>query len=127
MYVEFPCEKNKNGGMLMLFSNVALASDAFEIISFKFNDTVKLEEQKELMVKLNKIVKSCEGFRSRDYYYSSENCRWIDFVVWTDIKLAEKSSKALMEDPRASEIFVKIEEKSMIFSHYSRIGGEKKD
>ncbi|MCE3010881.1 MAG: hypothetical protein LW875_09740 [Proteobacteria bacterium] len=115
------------GGLIMLFSNLATAGDAFEVVSLKFNEGVSLEEQKKLMMDLNRIVKKFDGFKSRDYYYSSENGRWIDFVVWSDVKLAKKASEQIMIDPAAGALVSKMEEKSMIFSHYERVGGVKKD
>jgi hypothetical protein len=38
------------------------------------------------MAKLNEVIKTFDGFKSRDYYYSSENGRWIDFVVWESLE-----------------------------------------
>jgi hypothetical protein len=115
------------GGLIMLFSSLATAGDAFEVVSVKFNEGVSLEEQKKLMMDLNNVVKKFEGFKSRDYYYSSENGRWIDFVVWSDVKLAKKASEQVMTDPVAGAVISKMDEKSMIFSHYERVGGVKKD
>lgn len=113
------------GGLIMLFSNLATAGDAFEIVSLKFNEGVSLEQQKKLMADLNNVVKKFEGFKSRDYYYSSENGRWIDFVVWSNAKLAKKASEQAMQDPIAGSVFSKLDEKSMIFSHYEHVGGVK--
>lgn len=110
----------------MLFSHLALATDAFEVVSMKFKEQVKLDEQKSLMAELNQVIQKFEGFKSRDYYYSSENGRWIDFVVWSDVKLAKKAPEAVMSDPKAGAIFSKIDDKTMIFSHYERVGGIKK-
>ena len=62
---------------------------SFEIISFQFNSDVSLSEQKKLLEALNQIVKSFEGFISRDYYYSQDNGRWIDHVVWSSEKQKE--------------------------------------
>ena len=115
------------GGLIMLFSNLATAGDAFEVASVKFNEGVSLEEQRKLMMDLNNVVKKFEGFKSRDYYYSSENGRWIDFVVWSDVKLAKKASEQVMTDPVAGAVISKMDEKSMIFSHYERVGGAKKE
>ncbi|NQZ02235.1 MAG: hypothetical protein HRT45_16375 [Bdellovibrionales bacterium] len=114
------------GGLLMLFSNVALAGDIFEVVSAKFVEGTSYEEQKDLMGQLNEVVKGFRGFKSRDYYYSKENGRWIDFVVWTDLASAKAASEQAMKDPKAGAVFSKMEEKSMIFSHYERISGVKK-
>lgn len=115
------------GGLVMLFSNLATASDTFEIVSVKFKDGVNIEEQKRLMRDLNNVVKKFEGFKSRDYYYSSENGRWIDFVVWSNIKMAKKASEQVMTDPIAGAAISKMDQKDMIFSHYERVGGAKKE
>ena len=64
-----------------------------------------------------------KGFKTRDYYYSAENGRWIDFVVWTDEVLAKQASEQVMQNSNATDIFAQIDEKTLIFSHYERIGG----
>ncbi len=111
----------------MLFSNGAVAGDAFEIVSVKFMDGVNIEEQKKLMMELNNLIKKFAGFKSRDYYYSNENGRWIDFLVWSDVSLAKKASEQMMTDPVAADVISKMDEKTMIFSHYERVGGVKKE
>lgn len=112
--------------LFLLFSNIVLATEIFEIVSLKFKDGVNLEEQKILMVELNSVIQKFEGFKSRDYFYSYENQHWIDFVVWSDFKLAKKASEAAMKDPKAVAFFSKIDEKTMLFSHYQKVGGVKK-
>jgi hypothetical protein len=98
-------------------------NDTFEIVSFKFEDTVSFEEQKRLMSELNKIVIKVDGFKSRDYYYSAESSRWIDSVIWTDLNLAKKGAEEVIKNPKAQETFAKIEKKTLSYSHYARIGG----
>lgn len=61
-------------------------------------------------------------FKSRVNFYIPDNGRWIDFVVWADVKLAKKASESAMNDPRASAVFSKIDEKTMIFSHSEKGG-----
>ena len=114
------------GVLFMLISNLSFAGDVFEIVSFKFKDGVKVEEQKKLMVELDKVLIGYEGFKSRDYYFSPEDGRWIDLVVWTDVKLAKKASDTAMKDPKAAVVFSKIDDKTTVFSHYERVGGVKK-
>lgn len=101
--------------------------NAFEVVSFEFLKNIELSEQKVLMNELNQIVKNFDGFKSRDYYYSSSNGRWIDFIIWNNAHLAEKASEEMMNDPKARLVFSKIEEKSMIFSNYMWVGGAKRD
>ena len=104
-------------------SNLIPASDApsFEIVSMEFVKEMSFEEQKKAMKELDSIVYDYEGFQSREYYYSSENKRWVDLVVWKNLELATKASEKIMKDSRAGEIFSKINTDTMIFSHYNRI------
>lgn len=119
---------------MLTFADILISSEfqshetdhAVEIVSFEFAKETDLNEQKEMMSELNQIVKTLDGFKSRNYYYSSENGRWIDFVIWRDLGLAERASEKMMNTPRAKLAFSKIDEKSMIFSHYNWVGGEKK-
>lgn len=107
----------------MLFASVAVAGDVFEIVSTKFKEGISIEEQQRAMANLNEVVKQFEGFKSRDYYYSADNGRWVDFVVWSDHELALKASESAMSDPKAGEVFTLMDESSSIFSHYERVGG----
>ena len=111
------------GGIFMLFANTAIAGDVFEIVSTKFKEGTPIEKQKKAMAKLNAVVKEFEGFKSRDYYYSADNGRWVDFVVWSDQELAVKASELAMNDPKAGEVFSLMDENTMIFSHYEIMGG----
>ena len=107
----------------MLFLNDVNTSDAFEVVSLKFKDSISLETQQESMQKLNTVINQFSGFKSRDYFYSAENEYWIDFVVWSDIKLAHEASQQVMQNPLAGEVFALIDEQSMLFSHYQHRGG----
>lgn len=111
------------GAILMLIAGTAKAEDVFEIVSTKFKEGISLEEQKQSMAKLNQVVGQFPGFRSRQYYYSSESGRWIDVVLWTDIESAKKASEQAMINPTSSEVFVKMDESSTIFSYYEKVGG----
>lgn len=112
-------------GLLLINATTATADDAFEIISLQFKTDVSLEQQQQAMSSLNDIVKEFSGFKSRDYFYSQENGRWIDFVVWSDIKLAKKASAEAMQNPAAGAVFSLMDESSMIFSYYSHVDGIK--
>lgn len=97
------------------------SKEAIEIVVMKFKDNVSFDDQKKSMETLSKIVSSFKGFVSREYYYSSENKRWIDFVIWESLELAKKASAEAMKNPTAGEIFSKIDQPDMIFSHYERL------
>lgn len=109
-----------------MFNSNLSDQDVFEVVSLKFIEEVGIEEQAMLMTQLNDFLNNFEGFKSRDFYYSAEMGRWIDFVVWSDLKCAKKASEAIMNDEKAGMILSKMDEKSMIFSHYKRVGGAKR-
>lgn len=107
----------------MLFSQNANTNDCFEIISLEFKETVSLEQQQEAMASLNALITELAGFQSRDYFYSKDNGRWIEFITWSDEALAKKASDEMMKNEQALEVFCLVNEKSMIFSHYQHSGG----
>lgn len=109
----------------MINAQSANTKNSFEIISFAFKKDISKEQQKTAMAALNAKIIDFPGFLSRDYYYSQEQQRWIDFAVWTDLQSAQDASKKMMEDATALEIFGMIEESSMIFTHYHHEGGIK--
>lgn len=97
-----------------------------EIVSFEFRQEVTLEDQKNLMMELNHVVKKLDGFQARNYYYSNETNRWMDIVVWTDFAQAQKALDQIMTDSKAALVFSKIDKKTMIFSHYNWVNGVEK-
>ncbi|EQC47384.1 hypothetical protein [Bacteriovorax sp. Seq25_V] len=114
------------GGLFMLGSNIVIAGDIFEIVTFKFKENVSMEDQKKALEKLNTCVKKYEGFKSREYYFSKDSNTWVDSVVWTSSENAKKAAEQVMKDPEAGKIFSMIDDKSIVFSHYERVGGIRK-
>ncbi len=110
----------------MLGSNNLLAEDTFEIVSFKFKENVSMEDQKMALEKLNVCVKKYEGFKSREYYFSKDSNSWIDSVVWVSSEKAKNAADLIMKDPEARKIFSLMDDKSIVFSHYERVGGTRK-
>lgn len=106
----------------MLSTRHVKKRQCFEIISLKFNEAINLEEQKKSMNLLNEIIKDYDGFVSRDYFYSEENGRWIDHLIWSSTNKAKEASDKIMKDPIALKLFSNIDNESMIFSHYNHIG-----
>jgi hypothetical protein len=111
------------GGLLALCSSISAAEDVYEIVSAKFKAGINFEDQQKAMAQLNSIVKEFEGFKSRDYFYSSELDRWTDLVIWTDLASAKKASEQLPSNELATEVFSLLDDTSVIFSYNSRIGG----
>lgn len=114
------------GGLIMLSASVINAGNIFEIVTFKFKENISMDDQKKALEKLNTCVKKFEGFISREYYFSKENKSWVDSVVWKSSDYAKKAAKQVMDDPEAAKIFSLMDEKSMMFSHYERVGGTQK-
>lgn len=104
-----------------------ITKESFEIVSFAFNPEVSLETQLASLEALNDIVKELKGFKARDYYYSEESQRWFDFIIWERLEDAQAASKQIMSNPKALEIFALMDEQTMSFSHYKRLGGVTQD
>ena len=105
----------------MLASSVSVAS-TFEIVNTQFVKGVDYPEQQAAMESLNSIVKHFDGFQRRSYFYSEELNRWTDIVVWDSLDLARSASEKAMEDPKALQVFSKMDMENTIFSHYQSIG-----
>lgn len=112
---------------MMTAVSSALANESYEIVSFKYKVGISLNEQQRSLEKLNDIVSRFKGFKSRVFYYSEENERWFDFVTWETLDDAKRASKQVMENPEALSIFGLMDENSIIFSHYKKVGGVSKD
>ncbi len=102
-----------------------MSEKVFEIVSFKFKEGISFENQKLSIENLNNVVKMFDGFISRDYYYSEENHRWFDLILWDNIENAKKGSELAMSNQIAMKAFNLMNEKETIFSYYDRIGGIK--
>lgn len=97
-------------------------NESHEIVLFKIKDTVAFKEQKQMMADLTRIIKKCEGFISREFFYDQKNNFWIDHVVWTNLDFAQKGADIVLKDPECSQLFLNIEQSSMNFAHYEKIG-----
>lgn len=115
------------GTLAMIVSNTASTEEVYEIVSFKYKSEVPFEIQKESIESLNIVVSGFKGFKSRNVYYSDENGRWVDLVVWESREDAIRASEQAMENTNALNVFGMMDEQTIIFSHYERIGGVTND
>ena len=115
------------GILIMAITSSAFANDSYEIISFKYKQGVSFEQQQQSIESLNAIVEKFDGFKSRVFYYSEDNKRWFDFITWESIEDAKAASEQVMANPQALEVFDLMDEESMIFSYYNKMGGVTKD
>ena len=104
-------------------STAANINNCFEIIALQFRDDIEFVDQEAAMAKLNTVVKTAEGFQSRDYYYSEENGHWIEFIVWDNEASAKAASANMMKNEDALAVFSLGEQTTMLFSHYQHKGG----
>lgn len=115
------------GILVMITSTLATAEETYEIVSFAFKDVVPLATQQESMEILNRLVAAQKGLKSRQFYYSSKDNRWIDIVVWDSEENAVAAAAHVLNNPEASLIFGLIQQDTMIFSHYKQVGGMSKN
>jgi len=111
----------------VIFINIMISNqkeinmnNAHEFVIFKFKAGISIDEQTNLMSKIDDCAKPMAGFMSREYFYSEENEQWIDHVVWSDINSAKSAAEAIMSNPVAGEVFMNIDESTVSMSHYQK-------
>jgi hypothetical protein len=88
-----------------------------EMVLFKTNEGINLEDAKRELTKLNDCVASMPGFVLRKTAYS-DNGQFLDLVFWTDLSSAKSASEKVMQDEKALQVFSIIEQKTMRFEHF---------
>ena len=111
----------------MTVASSTLASESYEIVSYRYKDGISFEEQRRSTDSLNAIVAEFAGFKSRTFYYSEDSQRWFDLVTWESLDDARSASEQAMKNPEALRGFGLMDEESMIFSHFKMMGGVDKD
>ncbi len=48
--------------------------------------------------------------------------RWVDRVAWFDLISAKKAMEQFFADSHCAEIISKIDDKSIVTSHYAKVG-----
>lgn len=109
--------------LVAIFISMNTKADVFEIVSFKYKDDVPFDIQQNSIASLNDIASTFPGFKSRTFYYSKENGRWLDLITWASLAQAKAASEKAMQDPEAMKVFALMDEQSMIFSYYEKMGG----
>ena len=102
---------------------VPLVEEVHEFVMFKFKSSVSHEEQVETMRQLDAFLRPLAGFRSRDYYYSTSDERWVDHLVWADLASA-LASRRVTKDPEAAALYARFNQSSIAFSRYQRVPAE---
>jgi len=81
--------------------------EVHEFVLLEFRRGVSLAEQGAIMRELGGMVAELDGFRAREYFYSAEERRWLDHLVWADRRAAERSEQ-LADEPRAASLFQRM-------------------
>lgn len=95
-------------------------AEVHEFIVLRFQENMSKEEQIQCMKKLNEIFSTFEGLVKREVFYSEEDDRWVDNLVWENLDYALASEKA-DENAEAKAIFKKMDPESIVFSRYEKI------
>jgi hypothetical protein len=98
-------------------------AEVHEFVMFKFKTSVSHEEQVESMRQLDTFLRPLAGFRSRDYYYSTSDERWVDHLVWADLASA-LASRRVTKNPDAAALYARFNQSSIAFSRYQRVPAE---
>ena len=98
------------------------STNTFEIVVSKFKANISVEEQQTAMENLNTIVKTFNGFKWRNYFYSQSENQWVDIVLWEDMTSAEKASQAVMKNNEVLNIFELLDETQQSFAYYKKMG-----
>ena len=93
--------------------------EVHEFVLLEFQRDVPLAEQTEIMQQLDGMVVELDGFRAREYFYSAEERRWLDHLVWADRRAVERSEQ-LADEPRAAALFQRMT--SVVVGCFRRIG-----
>jgi hypothetical protein len=96
-------------------------AEIHEYVVFKFKGDIAGDEQLAIMRALDPLVAPLGGFRSREYFYSEADNRWVDHVVWASIEEAH-ASEAIMDDPVAKRLFERMDQDTLVFGRYARAG-----
>lgn len=88
-----------------------------ELVLFKTNEGVSIEEGKNAMLKLNDCVANFPGFVSRKTAVDEEG-QFLDLVLWTSMEAATSASEKVMADESLKPIFGVINQEEMTFKHF---------
>jgi hypothetical protein len=81
--------------------------EVHEFVLLEFQRGVPLAEQVEIMRQLDGTIAALDGFLAREYFYSAEERRWLDHLVWADRGAAERSER-LAAEPDAAALFQRM-------------------
>ena len=88
-----------------------------ELVLFKLNEGVSLEEGKKSMKALSAFVQTQPGFVSRKTSVSKDG-HFLDLVFWTDLALAQQASEKAMQNEDLLKHFSVINQETMTFDHF---------
>lgn len=90
---------------------------AIELVIFKPKADVTTKETKTALESLTPILKTYNGFISREIGMD-ENNKWMDLVFWETMEDAKSAAEAVMEDETVIRAFEVIDKQEMAFYHF---------
>lgn len=116
------CKRNAPGSVQ---SHSAMSNttnkQAHEIIVVVFKPGISLEEQTETMKQIGINSSKTDGFVSRKIFYTEQDNRWIDYIIWRDMAAADASIENAKKIPGAAELFAKIDQEKSVWSRYYEV------
>lgn len=100
----------------MNFKNVK----AIELVLFKPKPGVSADEVKTSLTSLNSVLKSYDGFVSRQLAAGKDE-RWMDLVFWESIDDAKFAAEDVLKKEEAIKAFGVIDEREMNFFHFEPV------
>lgn len=95
-------------------------AEVHEFVVMEFKEGISKEEQTEAMKEFEQYIAACEGFKLREIFYSDEDNRWIDHIIWESMELADNADK-IIAIPEVAAILAKTDSTKTVFSLTSKV------
>lgn len=93
---------------------------AIELVLFKPKPGVSAGEVKTSLTSLSSILKSYDGFVSRQLAAGKDE-QWMDLVFWESMEDAKFAAEDVLKNEEAIKAFGVIDEKEMSFFHFEPV------
>lgn len=97
---------------------------AIEVVIFKTKVDISEDKAKEILMSLNPILSSYQGFIKRQLSKNDDGI-WHDLVHWESMEAAKNASNEIMKTEKAMSVFSIIEQETMQFFHFTPMNNYK--
>lgn len=87
-----------------------------ELVTFQAASGISDKDLIDKALKITPILATMPGFIDR-YFAQGEDGKWIDVVIWDNIKNAKAAAKAVWEVPEAQAFFSLISQETINLRH----------